>query len=111
MKIDDDLVGPAKVVWHRLIERTAPLRPDLFRYCRSLTGSVWDAEDLVQDTMMRAFARLSQVSDPIRSSAVSGADLWDISPKPGPCNPTAERLKSTCRRRVGTAADRFDSPR
>jgi RNA polymerase sigma-70 factor, ECF subfamily len=46
MKIEDDLVGPAKIIWHRFIERTAPLRPELFRYCRSLTGSVWDAEDL-----------------------------------------------------------------
>ena len=80
MKIEDDLVGPAKVVWHRFIERTAPLRPELFRYCRSLTGSVWDAEDLVQDTMMRAFARLSQVSDPIQNAKAYlfkiASNLW-----------------------------------
>jgi RNA polymerase sigma-70 factor (ECF subfamily) len=37
-------------------------RPELFRYCRALTGSVWDAEDLVQETMLRAYARLAQAS-------------------------------------------------
>ena len=68
MKIEDDLVGPVKIARHRFIERTAPLRPELYRYCRSLTGSVWDAEDLVQDTMMRGFARLSQASDPIQNA-------------------------------------------
>ena len=80
MKIEDDLVGPAKIIWHRFIERTAPLRPELFRYCRSLTGSVWDAEDLVQDTMMRAFARLSQISDPIENAKAYlfkiASNLW-----------------------------------
>ena len=38
---------------------------DLFRYCRSLTGSVWDAEDLQQDTLLRAFAKLGEFSNPI----------------------------------------------
>jgi hypothetical protein len=44
MKIEDDLVGPAKLVWHLLIERTAALRPELFRYCPSLTGPVSDCK-------------------------------------------------------------------
>ena len=38
-----------------------PLRPELYRYCRSLTRDVWDAEDLVQDTLMKAFAKLADV--------------------------------------------------
>jgi RNA polymerase sigma-70 factor (ECF subfamily) len=38
-----------------------PLRPELFRFCRSLTRDVWDAEDLVQDTLLKAFARLADV--------------------------------------------------
>lgn len=40
------------------------VRPDLWRYCHRLTGSIWDAEDLVQDTLTRAFARLGQVWQP-----------------------------------------------
>jgi RNA polymerase sigma-70 factor (ECF subfamily) len=37
-----------------------PHRPDLFRYCRALTPSVWDADDLVQETLLRAFAKLGE---------------------------------------------------
>jgi RNA polymerase sigma-70 factor, ECF subfamily len=52
---------------HRFVERTEPLRPGLHRYCRSLTGSVWDAEDLVQDTLLRAFAKLGEIRQEIAS--------------------------------------------
>lgn len=38
-----------------------PLRPELFRFCRSLARNVWDAEDLVQDTLLKAFAKLADV--------------------------------------------------
>ena len=43
------------------------VRPDLFRYCRAATPSVWDAEDLVQETLLQAFARLPQVFAGIRN--------------------------------------------
>jgi RNA polymerase sigma-70 factor (ECF subfamily) len=39
------------------VDTLVPLRPALYGYCRRLTGTVWDAEDLVQDTLVRAFAR------------------------------------------------------
>ena len=45
--------------FHRLIE---PLRPNLFHYFLRLTGSPFDAEDLVQETQTRAFGRLFQLS-------------------------------------------------
>jgi RNA polymerase sigma-70 factor, ECF subfamily len=67
MKIGDEIAGPVKAAWHLFIERTAPLRPDLYRYCRSLTGSVWDAEDLVQDTLLKAFARLSEAAETVEN--------------------------------------------
>lgn len=38
---------------------TEPHRPALWRYCLKLTGSPWDAEDLVQETLMKTFARLA----------------------------------------------------
>lgn len=49
-------VEQARKVFLQLIE---PLRPDLWRYCLRLTGSAWDAEDLVQETLMKAYARLT----------------------------------------------------
>jgi RNA polymerase sigma factor (sigma-70 family) len=50
---------PLKNKFLTLIE---PYRSDLWKYCRSLTGSPWDAEDLVQETLLKAFASLGQVS-------------------------------------------------
>ncbi|UTR07203.1 sigma-70 family RNA polymerase sigma factor [Alkalihalobacillus sp. LMS6] len=42
-------------------------RAALWSYCLKLTGSPWDAEDLVQDSLLKAFAKLSylyQVKNP-----------------------------------------------
>lgn len=36
-------------------------RPDLWKYCLHLTRSPWDAEDLSQDTIMKAFSHMSQL--------------------------------------------------
>jgi RNA polymerase sigma-70 factor (ECF subfamily) len=51
----------------RFLEQVEPHRADLYRFCRSLAGSVWDAEDLVQDTLLRAFAKLGEVSADVAS--------------------------------------------
>src|SRR5262245_41007822 len=53
--------------WHRYVTVLDPIRPDLFRYCRQLTGNLWDAEDLVQETLLRGFAQLSQILYAIKS--------------------------------------------
>jgi RNA polymerase sigma-70 factor, ECF subfamily len=50
--------------WRRFLEEYEPLRPNLYRYCRFLTRAPWDAEDLVQDTLARAFVALSETADP-----------------------------------------------
>ncbi len=42
-----------------------PHRSDLWRYCLYLAGSAWDAEDLVQETLLKAFARLSTLFQPV----------------------------------------------
>lgn len=50
--------------WHRFLDDYEPLRPDLYRYCRHLTRSPWDAEDIVQDTLARAFVTLATLREP-----------------------------------------------
>ena len=54
---DPNLTQDLKAAWHRYIDMLVPLRPGLYAYCRRLTVNIWDAEDLVQDTLARAFAR------------------------------------------------------
>jgi RNA polymerase sigma-70 factor, ECF subfamily len=50
--------------WHRFLDTYEPLRPELYRYCRHLTRSPWDAEDLTQDALARAFVTLGQMGAP-----------------------------------------------
>lgn len=63
MSTRDDLPRSLRSSWHGFLETYEPLRPDLYRYCRSLTRSPWDAEDLSQDTLARAFVTLAQMGD------------------------------------------------
>ena len=51
----DALRDDLRTAWHRYIDMLVPLRPALYGYCRRLAGNVWDTEDLVQDTLLRAF--------------------------------------------------------
>lgn len=53
--------------WHRFVDELVPLRPALYAYCRKLTGTVWDAEDLAQDTLARAFAQWGVTHPRIRN--------------------------------------------
>ena len=39
------------------------VRPDLHRYCARMTGSVADGEDVVQDTLARAYYQLSELKE------------------------------------------------
>jgi RNA polymerase sigma-70 factor (ECF subfamily) len=49
--------------FRRFLEDYEPLRGDLYRYCRFLTKSPWDAEDLVQDVLARAFVTLGGATE------------------------------------------------
>src|SRR5262245_29068501 len=63
----DALRDELRRAWHRYVDLLAPLRPALHAYCRRLAGNVWDAEDLVQDALLRAFAHLGRLNHEIRS--------------------------------------------
>ncbi|MBM7838877.1 RNA polymerase sigma-70 factor (ECF subfamily) [Alkalihalobacillus xiaoxiensis] len=56
-----------------------PYRSDLWKYCFTLTRSPWDAEDLVQETLLKAFSMLTKVYQPIQPKAYLmkiATNLW-----------------------------------
>lgn len=57
----NDLAVATQGAWRRFLETYDPLRAQLYRYCRYLTRSPWDAEDLAQDALARAFVTLAQM--------------------------------------------------
>jgi RNA polymerase sigma-70 factor (ECF subfamily) len=63
----DEMRAETQAGWRRYVDLTAAFRPELHRYCRGLTGNLWDAEDLVQEALLRGFATLSSVHQPIAS--------------------------------------------
>jgi RNA polymerase sigma-70 factor (ECF subfamily) len=63
----DPLAGAVQASWQRFLETYEPLRPELYRYCRHLTRSPWDAEDMTQEALSRAFVSLGMLSEPPRS--------------------------------------------
>jgi RNA polymerase sigma-70 factor (ECF subfamily) len=56
-----ELSGAVRESMHRFLDVYEPLRSELYRYCRYLTRSPWDAEDLAQDTLARAFVTLGRM--------------------------------------------------
>jgi RNA polymerase sigma-70 factor (ECF subfamily) len=48
---------------HRFLDVYEPLRSELYRYCRYLTRNSFDAEDLAQDAMARAFVTLGRMGE------------------------------------------------
>jgi RNA polymerase sigma-70 factor (ECF subfamily) len=66
--------------WRRFLDDLVPFRPDLHRYCRRLTGNVWDAVDLVQDTLLRVFGLMGKsdatLKDPRAYVIRTATNLW-----------------------------------
>jgi RNA polymerase sigma-70 factor (ECF subfamily) len=65
----DSLVSEVDAGRKRFLELVADLRPDLHRYCARMTGSVVDGEDIVQETLARAYYALPEMHTlpPLRS--------------------------------------------
>jgi RNA polymerase sigma-70 factor, ECF subfamily len=60
--MDSGAVSPlatAEVEAHQqFVDLVAEVRPELFRYCARMTGSIFDGEDLVQETLAKAYHAL-----------------------------------------------------
>lgn len=56
---DDDARGLRRA-WFDYLDTVEPLRAPLHAYGMRLTGNVWDAEDLVQDTLLKGFAMIGR---------------------------------------------------
>src|SRR3954466_11247685 len=63
MSAPNELPQSVQTSWYSFLVSFEPLRPELYRYCRHLTRSPWDAEDLAQDTLARAFVTLAQMAE------------------------------------------------
>jgi len=50
--------------FERFVDLLADVRPELFRYCARMTGSVFDGEDVVQDTLVKAYRALKGTHEP-----------------------------------------------
>jgi RNA polymerase sigma-70 factor (ECF subfamily) len=58
---DDQLLAAQHEGRRRFLELVADLRPELHRYCARMTGSIADGEDIVQDTLARAYYLLPEM--------------------------------------------------
>src|SRR3981081_4253726 len=47
----------------RFLALVEDVRPDLHRYCARMTGSIIDGEDVVQDTLARAYYELAELKE------------------------------------------------
>jgi len=56
-----DVLANAAAARQQFMETVAELRPELHRYCARMTGSVFDGEDVVQDTLAKAWYALAEM--------------------------------------------------
>ena len=65
-KLSIEVYKSATSAWHQYLLDLKPVRPALYQYCRTLTGNLWDADDLVQEAMLRCFGTLGVGQDEIK---------------------------------------------
>jgi RNA polymerase sigma-70 factor (ECF subfamily) len=79
-KLSPEVYKNATSAWHQYMGDLSPLRPALYRYCRGLTGNTWDADDLVQETLMRGFSILgfgqAEIMDPRAYLLRTASNAW-----------------------------------
>ncbi len=58
--VTDDHARTMRRMWFDYLETIEPLRSPLHAYGMRLTGNVWDAEDLVQETLLKGFGMIGR---------------------------------------------------
>lgn len=83
--VGDEFAREMRAAWFRYLDAIQPFRPALHRYCRRITGNIWDAEDLLQETLLRGFATIgrgdlhgevSRVGNPRAYLFRTATNLW-----------------------------------
>jgi RNA polymerase sigma factor (sigma-70 family) len=59
----DAILSDLQQARQRFLVLVDEVRPELHRYCARMTGSIADGEDVVQDTLARAYYELSEVKE------------------------------------------------
>jgi len=63
MTQDDSIFSKLQEGRQQFLALVEEVRPDLHRYCARMTGSIAEGEDVVQDTLARAYYELSQLKE------------------------------------------------
>lgn len=63
MTEDDSIFSKLQEGRRQFLALVEGVRPDLHRYCARMTGSIVDGEDVVQDTLVRAYYELSELRE------------------------------------------------
>jgi DNA-directed RNA polymerase specialized sigma24 family protein len=61
MPDDASLIAAQHESRRRFLELVAEIRPELHRYAARMVGSITDGEDVVQDTLARAYYALPEM--------------------------------------------------
>ena len=70
--VSDATAKVLREAWFRYLDTVGPIRPALYRYCRRVTGHIWDAEDLLQDTLLKGFGAIGRGEVISESAQVKG---------------------------------------
>jgi RNA polymerase sigma factor (sigma-70 family) len=58
--VSDETARTLRAAWFQYVDTVADVRPRLHAYCLRMTGTIWDAEDLLQDTLLRGFGTIGR---------------------------------------------------
>ncbi|MBV8139948.1 MAG: RNA polymerase sigma factor [Deltaproteobacteria bacterium] len=70
--VSDETAKLLRAAWFRYLDAVGETRPALYRYCRRMTGNIWDAEDLLQDTLLRGYGAIGRGDVTSREAHVKG---------------------------------------